>query len=504
MVVRLWSVTMTEVVFAGDWHGNALWAVSRIQSIGSSGPVTILHVGDFGIWPGPSGKRYLQTVENVCARHDVDILITPGNHEDWARLTALWDNPKNLDPKFGGAASVDKHYRVEGVSWWPEEMPSEADVAYAVAGGPVDVLITHDSPEPQWCIPAVRDTLILNPHGWPQDSLTWAGLARARVNHVFESVQPRLLVHGHHHVWGERVVQLPGAAHTTSLDVIQRVERIPGPDEKVVADDVCVAAGGPAANAAVAFARLGGRAVLVTRIGDDSAGSLVRSDLATNGVEVIEPDRPDGLCTTVASILVTRDTGDRAVVSTTDRGRSAAAARAELDPAEIFAGVSPAAVLIDSHERDLSEPLAAFARRRSIPVILDCGAKKSHTDRQLGDVDVAVVSEHYLVGGPAAIGADITAHGVGYGAVTAGPGPITFWTPGSDLSRLVVREIVAVDTLGAGDFFHGALTHWIACHGLAPGAFADGLSLAGRVAALSVQEFGSRSWLRRLSEVTAP
>ncbi len=44
---------MVRVVFAGDWHGNLLWATSRIQSIGSSGVKTILHVGDFGIWPGP-------------------------------------------------------------------------------------------------------------------------------------------------------------------------------------------------------------------------------------------------------------------------------------------------------------------------------------------------------------------------------------------------------------------------------------------------------------------
>jgi Icc-related predicted phosphoesterase len=239
---------MVRVVFAGDWHGNLLWATSRIQSIGSSGVKTILHVGDFGIWPGASGKRYLQGVENTCERHDVDILITPGNHEDWGRLTTLWANPKRRDSKtrralpvylsdhvqvlprghrftidettflsFGGAASVDKHLRTEGVDWWSEEMPSEADVETAIAGGRVDVLVTHDSPEREWCVPAVRDTLARNPLGWPQDSLTWAAVSRARVNRVFEAVRPRLLVHGHHHVWGERIAQLPDAGHETRV-----------------------------------------------------------------------------------------------------------------------------------------------------------------------------------------------------------------------------------------------------------------------------------------------
>ncbi len=239
---------MTEVVFAGDWHGNLPWAIGRIQSIGASGVTTILHVGDFGIWPGSSGKRYLEAVENMCARHDVEILVTPGNHEDWARLSSLWAHAKHRDPdtgaalpvsltehiqvlprghrfeieghtfmSFGGAASVDKHLRTEGIDWWPEEMPTEQDVEAAVAGGQVDVLITHDSPEPQWCVPAVRETLARNPHGWPHDSLTWAAVARARVNRVFESVRPHLLVHGHHHVWGERVVRLPDADHATRV-----------------------------------------------------------------------------------------------------------------------------------------------------------------------------------------------------------------------------------------------------------------------------------------------
>jgi Icc-related predicted phosphoesterase len=239
---------MTEVVFAGDWHGNLPWATSRIQSIAASGVTTILHVGDFGIWPGASGKRYLQAVENTCARNGVEILVTPGNHEDWARLTALWANAKHRDPdtgaalpvfltehvqvlprghrfeidgtrfmSFGGAASVDRHLRTEGVDWWPEEMPTEGDVQAAIAGEPVGVLITHDSPEAEWCVPAVRATLAHNPHGWPQDSLSWAAVSRSRVNRVFEAIRPRLLVHGHHHVWGERVVQLPHADHVTKV-----------------------------------------------------------------------------------------------------------------------------------------------------------------------------------------------------------------------------------------------------------------------------------------------
>lgn len=275
-----------------------------------------------------------------------------------------------------------------------------------------------------------------------------------------------------------------------TLDVIQLVDRIPGPDEKVVALDVSVAAGGPAANAAVVFAALGGRTTLVTRIGEDPAGAVVLEDLRAHGVEVVSV--PGASSTTVASILVTRGTGERAVVSATDRGRSSAVT-GEVDLAHLVAAVDPAVVLIDSHEIDLSLPIAREATGRSVPVVLDCGAKKAHTDRQLPDVTVAVVSEAYL---PSGAVADLRGHEVPFGAVTRGGGPITFWMPGSLERELEVPAVTAVDTLGAGDFFHGALAHAIAGGGLS--SFPGAVRQAADVAALSVRQLGTRSWLQAL------
>lgn len=51
----------------------------------------------------------------------------------------------------GGAASHDKEYREEGVSWWAKEMPSAEEFAEAernleAAGWKVDYVITHDAP----------------------------------------------------------------------------------------------------------------------------------------------------------------------------------------------------------------------------------------------------------------------------------------------------------------------------------------------------------------------
>ena len=46
-----------RIGFAGDWHGNVAWATSRLQAFGATGVSTVYQVGDFGLWPGPGGKR---------------------------------------------------------------------------------------------------------------------------------------------------------------------------------------------------------------------------------------------------------------------------------------------------------------------------------------------------------------------------------------------------------------------------------------------------------------
>jgi sugar/nucleoside kinase (ribokinase family) len=69
------------------------------------------------------------------------------------------------------------------------------------------------------------------------------------------------------------------------------------------------------------------------------------------------------------------------------------------------------------------------------------------------------------------------------------------WSEPEGSGELPVDPIEAVDTLGAGDFFHGAF-----CHALAGGTgFVDGLRAASGVATLSCRSFGTRAWLEDLT-----
>ncbi len=111
-----------------------------------------------------------------------------------------------------------------------------------------------------------------------------------------------------------------------TLDLVQRVERIPGADAKATADWQELSAGGPALNAAVTFAALGGRAVLVSRVGDSPLGRLVADDLRRHGVRLVDLAAA-GFTPPVSAVAVEAATGDRQVVSTDARGSAAAGPR---------------------------------------------------------------------------------------------------------------------------------------------------------------------------------
>lgn len=230
-----------RVAVAGDWHGNTNWAVGRLMSLGAKHPDvdTLLHLGDFGIWLGQSGIEYLDVVEKAATRQGIrQILVTPGNHEDWGRLMAAWAEPANLDgdgeplplrlndvvtvlPRghrfemggrtfvsIGGAISVDREWRTPGASWWSAEEILPADVERVARRGHADVMLTHDSPdEPYWTEP-VAAICQDDDSGWPFSALLDAAVSRKRLREAFEVVQPRLLFHGHFHVRGSAEVTL--------------------------------------------------------------------------------------------------------------------------------------------------------------------------------------------------------------------------------------------------------------------------------------------------------
>jgi sugar/nucleoside kinase (ribokinase family) len=276
----------------------------------------------------------------------------------------------------------------------------------------------------------------------------------------------------------------------TTLDLIYLAPQFPRSDEKLVAIDSTTAAGGPATNAAVAFQSLGNQAKLLSAIGQHPMTPMIRADLQDCGLSLwdLAPDRTES--PPISSIVVTAGTGDRAVISIN-------ATRFQADvaaiPAEILQGV--AIVLIDGHQMLVGAAIAAQAKTLGIPVAIDGGSWKPGFETVLPYVDYAICSANFQPPGtttPDSVFDFLANFGIARAAITQGAQPILYRNRHIKSGVIPVPQIQSVDTLGAGDFFHGAF-----CHFILQMPFTAALARAAAVAARSCQSFGSRSWLQQ-------
>lgn len=214
------------VGIAGDWHGNAPWACRVVRAMREAGVSRVYQVGDFGLWSGAHGRRYLETLHKVLDELDMVVYVVLGNHEDYTRVASMrsgqdgWLYMKGLSriryaprahtwidtgcrfASLGGAGSIDRLARVEGDTWWPQEEILDSDVEELRAllrardWTSTDVFLSHEAPagvhrvgnigRPSWITPEVEH------YCWTQ---------RVRLRDAVDSAAPAFLVHGHWHQW---------------------------------------------------------------------------------------------------------------------------------------------------------------------------------------------------------------------------------------------------------------------------------------------------------------
>lgn len=276
-----------------------------------------------------------------------------------------------------------------------------------------------------------------------------------------------------------------------TLDVMYQTQLPLNANEKRVADAVLLAAGGPATNAAIAFQALGNRAILIGALGKHPLSSIVREDLIQHGVTFLDLTPEATQPPSFSSIVAAAATGDRAVIS-----RNAMDRPAPPDLPPIAALTEADVVLVDGHQMALGATLAQMAQQRQIPVVVDGGSWKPGFATVLASATAAVVSETFRPPGCASVEAAVSylqRIGMPQIVVTRGGRSLLYWE-GDRQGDWAVPTVNAVDTLGAGDIFHGAFCHGIA-HQL---ELLATLEQAAQTAALSCQFFGTRAWIPHL------
>jgi sugar/nucleoside kinase (ribokinase family) len=191
----------------------------------------------------------------------------------------------------------------------------------------------------------------------------------------------------------------------------------------------------------------------------------------------------------VSAVSVVESTGDRSVVSL-DAVNSDASPPGDLD--DLVAGAD--VVLVDGHHPLIAHTAARLAAARETTLVVDAGRWKPAMSDVLPYATDMVCSNDFRVPGAddaKSTAAALVRSGVRTVVTTHGGEPIDWWS-GGESGSVPVEPVVVVDTLGAGDAFHGAYSYFST---QAEGGIAERIDRSARVAALRCSVVGPRAWL---------
>lgn len=239
-----------------------------------------------------------------------------------------------------------------------------------------------------------------------------------------------------------------------TLDHVFRVPAMPERAEKFRATGYAPVAGGCAATAAVAVARLGGRARLCARLGADPTAATVVAALEAEAVDCALVIRSEGAVSPLSSVFVD-PAGERMIVNF--RGEGLAEAPDVLTPAALH---EAGAALADTRWPAGAARLMVMARDAGIPGVIDAEAPFEGLDPALHAASHVAFSAQGLRAftGEADLRRALTlarAQLPGWVCVTDGAAGVLF-TEGEGVGHLPSPAITPRDTLGAGDVWHGA------------------------------------------------
>ena len=243
-----------------------------------------------------------------------------------------------------------------------------------------------------------------------------------------------------------------------TIDEVMTVDALPTGEAKLLAVRHDEVGGGCAANAAVAISRLGGDAAFGGLLGDDRIGDLAADGLEAEGVDTSDLVRVHDATTPLSLVLLDRS-GRRVVVNHSPSGYF------EHPPPRRRQGLETAdAVLVDVRWPRGAAAALRRARERGVPGVVDADRTLAGaTLSMIADASHVVFSRDGLLGttgeddlvtGLRRVRADGGDHWI---AVTDGPNGV-YWLTGDRVCHAPALPVDAVDTLGAGDAFHGAFT----------------------------------------------
>jgi ribokinase len=305
---------------------------------------------------------------------------------------------------------------------------------------------------------------------------------------------------------GTRMASTPArivVVGSTNTDLVVRVPSLPRPGETVIGGTFASVGGGKGANQAVAAARAGGSTIFITKLGADAMGDAAIAAFAAEAIDTTfitrEPATPSG----VAFILMD-DRGENSIAV-------ASGANDRLLPADIDCAhdaIRAADILLVQLEipLDTVRHAVAVAHAAGVPVILNPAPARKLDPELLAQVSILTPNETEAellvgmrvtdVGSAAAAAGRLRATGPRSAVITLGRrGAVV--ADAAATAHVAGHDVVAVDTVAAGDVFNGCLAV-----ALAEGkSLAEAAAFANAAAAISVTRHGAQASAPRRDEI---
>ncbi|MGH6772974.1 PfkB family carbohydrate kinase [Brucella tritici] len=285
-----------------------------------------------------------------------------------------------------------------------------------------------------------------------------------------------------------------------TMDTILRLDELPHAAGKYLPREAVEIAAGMASSAAAAIARLGGDVALWASAGVDPVGDRAVAELEAEGIDCAYIRRLEGARTAFSSILVDAN-GERIIVPFYDRRLASPS-----DPVPPITAGAYAAVMTDVRWPWAAETALRAARDAGIPAILDADTAPVELLETL-----LPLATHIVASEPAAISVAgtpdlrecvrILSNRYDVFTSVTGGADGCYWAEGAGkpVSHVAGFKVDAVDTLAAGDVFHGAFAH-----GLVEGRkIADVIRFANAAAAIKCARFGGRAGSPSQAEVVS-
>ena len=283
-----------------------------------------------------------------------------------------------------------------------------------------------------------------------------------------------------------------------AMDTIFQLEALPPAPGKYLPLAAVEIAEGMAAAQAASIARLGVPVALWASCGDDAVGTRMLEQMAAEGVDVSAVRRVVGARSGFASILMDQS-GERIIVPHYDP-----ALRARPDAMPELAGV--ALVSADVRWPEAAAMALRAAGERGLPTLLDLDTGPREVLEWLLPLATHVVASEGGAQGvtgerdPARATRALADRHPGFAAVTAGAaGCYWFDRPAGAVRHVPALPVEAVDTLAAGDVFHGAFAVGL-LEGWPPARI---IRFASAAAAIKCTRFGGRLGAPTRAEVEA-